>query len=752
MEIPEKIKSFNFVLCDQEKRPIEKGWQKKIRRYDDPVLLSHLNKGLNYGVSLHESSVLIGNQTYFLIVVDFDSREFQDKVIHQFPETLTTTSGSPKGCYHIWLACDNNKAFKIRGERMETLADVLGEGNQVIACGSKHKCGSTYSIVKDLPIAFMPYSEIEAILKPYDKTPKKATKPRTQYTPRGVDKDISSEIINAVSMESVLSEIGIDTSKNPTNCFAHASNGGKCFSFNDETAHCFHCDGSWNKFSLVREAKNFTDKETFEWFADKSGMTDKLKKARKEFVKESSENGSYQIFSRRGQIESFWKQHPFFYDKSKMFWLWNPEQYKWEMSDEIEFLNSIQKSLGVETIDTTARNELTEGFKQIGRDHKPKDTPMHWVQFKDRIYDLKTDKSFNASPEYFVKNPIPWKVGITEETPTIDRLFHEWVGKDSFFTLQQIFAYSICPDRFMQRVFAFVGGGSNGKGTCIKLLYKFLGEENCVSSELKLVSENQFESAILYGKLVVIFGEVAYDDLKNTNTLKQIAGEDKLRFCFKSKTPFTDHNTAMGICLTNSLPVTPDKTLGFYRKWLIIDFPNQFKPVKENPIQSIPNVEFENFSLKCLRILKELYNNPSFVNEGDFDERVKRYEERSNPVMKFVESCCDETAGEHLPLREFTNRCNAFLKSRHLRIMTAIQIGKILRNEGFLVGNVKVGDTSIASIKNLRILEISEISKSVLDSYKETSRKFDIFDISDIPTPIKNDEDQVQDLLGEVEQ
>jgi len=120
------------------------------------------------------------------------------------------------------------------------------------------------------------------------------------------------------------------------------------------------------------------------------------------------------IFGRRGQIESFWKKQPFFYDKSKIFWLWNNELRKWELSDEVDYLNSIQKKLGIETIDSKARNELVEGFKQIGRLHKPKDVEKTWVQFKDKIYDVKTGESFDATPEYFVTNPIPWNVGKSE--------------------------------------------------------------------------------------------------------------------------------------------------------------------------------------------------------------------------------------------------------------------------------------------------------------------------------------------------
>jgi hypothetical protein len=33
-------------------------------------------------------------------------------------------------------------------------------------------------------------------------------------------------------------------------------------------------------------------------------------------------------------------------------------------------------------------------------------------------------------------------------------------------------------------------------------------------------------------------GEVSYDDLRNTNMLKKLGGEDKISFQFKNKTPF----------------------------------------------------------------------------------------------------------------------------------------------------------------------------------------------------------------------
>jgi len=736
INIPEQIRGFNFVLDGGNgKQPIEKAWQKKVHKIDCPKFQEHISQGKNYGVQSNESFININGENRFLIVIDFDTKEFQDKVLKEFPETFTTSSGSDKNCFHLWLASDENKAFKIKDEKLETLSDVIGAGNQIIGPGSTHQSGSIYSVVKDVPIVFMPYAEIKAILKPHDKSPKKIKKPQKQYSPKGIGTNIAEDIINSISMDEVLNEIGIDTSKNPTNCFAHGSKGEKCFSYNDQTAHCFHCDGSWNKFSLIREAKNLTDKDTFNWFAEKTGKTDELEKSRKDYGKENAQKNKLKeaarVFTLGGQIELFYDQQPFFYDKSKMFFIWNKELFKWELSDEIDILNVIFALTGKDIITSKSRAEIINSLKQKGRLNHPKPIKKSWIQFKNKIYDVKTGEEFEATPKYFVTNPIPWKVGDSEDTPIIDKYLNEWVGETYSQLLYEFLAYNTCIDKFMQRIFAFCGGGSNGKGTFIKLNYKFLGEDNCVSSEIKNLSDDKFEAAVLYRKLLCVMGEVSHSDLKNTNQIKKIAGEDKLSFQFKGKTPFTDDNTATCVCLTNSLPITPDKSLGFYRKWGIIDFPNQFSGIKHDVVGSIPDVEFENLARKCINILKDLYKTRKFTNEGTFEERMERYEERSNPVMKYLEEYYDEEVGGYISIRQFTNDCNEYLKKNHLRIMSAVYVGKILREEGFSVSQRKIDDITSTVILNLskkvrRTTETTQISTR--NSPVKSSENLDGFD------------------------
>lgn len=727
MEIPKQFKSFNFILIDENgdgKKPKGLAWQKKIIRIDDKKLLDHLTCGYNYGVQMNESSIVIDGKSYFLIVVDFDKKEFQDKILPLLPETFTTTSGSTKNCYHLWFASDNNVAFKIKDENKETLADVLGAGNQVIAPGSKHKSGSIYSIVKDIPFTFIPYAELEAILKPYDKSPKKVEKPTKQYAPKEVDNSLAAKILGSVSLKEVLSEIGVDTSKNPTGCPFHSSVGGKCFGFNNETAHCFNCDGSWNAYSLIREAKKLSDKETFEWFAKKAGLFEELIKSRKEYKQKLNAKEietqcleGFDIFGKLGQAREFHKKSPFAYDKAGLFWIWNNEEKCYKQSDETDILNNIRRAINVDTIESKERGEIIAALKQLGREQLPKELPQSWIQFKKNVIDIKTGLEFEASPEYFFTSPIPWDLGDSEETPLIDKLFKDWVVKERIQdetwvkTLQEVTAYSLEDSAFMQTIIWLCGSGCNGKGCYLNFVMKLLGMNNVCSSELKTLVTRNFETSALYKRKAVIMGEVDTYDLTNTNLLKQLSGEDLIRYEFKGKTPFSQKSTTTCFIASNALPVTPDRSNGFYRRNLIIDFPNVFS-VGKDIVGEIPDEEYKNFCRKSLRILKELHSRGYFTNGGTIEERKTRYEERSNPIVHFIETYCSESPTDYETFSVFLRNFQDYLKANRLRPMSSIQTSRALKMEGYDVksrhvilnrGEPDEEDTHITSILGLKL-------------------------------------------------
>jgi len=250
-------------------------------------------------------------------------------------------------------------------------------------------------------------------------------------------------------------------------------------------------------------------------------------------------------------------------------------------------------------------------------------------------------------------------------------------------------AYSAMSRQFLQRLFALVGSGSNGKGVYLSIIKKFLGKDNCCNTEMKLISSNNFESSSLYKKQMCEMGEVDAYDMSNTNMVKQLSGENDIRYCFKGKTPFTDKSSTTCFISTNSMPVTNDRSKGFYRRWLIIDFPHEF-PVGKDILSEIPDEEYNNLSLKCIRICKELLKNKTITNEGDVEQRIKRYEDRSNPMMAFISENCNEDISKNTPIQAFVNGLNIYLKNNRLRPKNVKEVKKALLDEGFEISRRNV--------------------------------------------------------------
>jgi len=276
---------FNFVKINKgEKRCIERRWNTRVMKHWDSSLQEHLENGGMYGVQINNSKIN-GKQ---LLVIDFDNREFQDKVISFFPKTFSTSSGSKKNCKHLWFCTDKlKKKFAVTDDKINTLADVLGEHGQIVAPNSEHPGGSTYRVVDDMPIAFIPYDEVLEILKPYMKKEEKkvvAVTPRVSYGSNSFYDEVRSKI-NVID---VLNKLGIDTQNSRTDCPLHDSESHECLSFTKDVWNCWHCGKSGNLFTLVKEVYQLDNKETFEKLAELTGLQDELREHQIEYNKEEA--------------------------------------------------------------------------------------------------------------------------------------------------------------------------------------------------------------------------------------------------------------------------------------------------------------------------------------------------------------------------------------------------------------------------------------------------------------------------------
>jgi len=427
--------------------------------------------------------------------------------------------------------------------------------------------------------------------------------------------------------------------------------------------------------SKIIKESNFIGK-----IRDKSFLDEDFPEA-KEIIKIISD---YQ--NKKDLAKKFIETIPLYFDKSGLWWRWVEYQKRWELTDDIDILNLLYScSKGINIINSKERGEIINALKQESRKCIPKKPENTWIQFNKEIVDIETGERFEATPEYFFANPIPHNLGRTSDTPVMDKIFKEWVGEKYIKTLYQIIAYCLLADYPIHRLFCFIGSGMNGKSCFLNLLRKFIGDNNVCSTELDILLNSRFEITRLHKKLVCQMGETNFNEMSKTSFLKKLTGGDLIGFEYKNKNHFEEVNYAKIIIATNSLPTTTDKTLGFYRRWLIIDFPNQFSE-KNDILKDVPKEEYENLAMKCIEILYDLLNNRSFENEGSVEERLKKFEEKSDFLQKFLDDFVSEDVNEYISKSNFYKKFIEWCVENRHRKLAENTLGKKMKEKGIEAG------------------------------------------------------------------
>jgi P4 family phage/plasmid primase-like protien len=656
------------------------GWNtpEKAYRYDDEGLFEWIDKGHPYGMVLRDNQVVIDVDQPWVEKTILES--LKDKGLY---ETFRVRTGSGKP--HIYFYSNGNEEYQARDSQGNTLVEIRGRHNNgspqmVLGPGSPHPDGGFYEVENDTDIAFADYNTLLEIVRSvgYIREQDKKPESKSQRKKKKSENPLIDKVNETVTIPMVLDHYGVEITK-PGRAFCpkHGGKSGTTLNFTDVKAKCFYCHGKgegWNIWSMVEEMEGCNSQEATRILCEIGGI---------EGYKEDWTTTS----EWRELARSFHEIQPYFFDSNYMWWLWNKQKYRWEIKDQVDLMNAFDKHFVKATEDRKLRSELIEALKKVGRLKRPKEAPETWIQFHDTIVDVYNPESQReASPEFFHTNTLSWTIGKSEDTSTIDRLLREWVvggNQDESFvqTLYEIIAFCLLTGYPIQRLFVLLGYGCNGKSTFLRLLVKFLGKENWTATDLARLMSGRFETAKLYRKLLCVIGEIGRTTLKQTNLLKALTGNDPVAFEFKNKSPFEDICYAKIVMAANRLPETVDRSDGFYRRWLIVDFPNRF-PEGKDIISDIPEWEFENLARKSIRILRELLERGSFTNEGTIEHRKERYEEKSSSLDKFIEEFCVECHEGFIPVENFYDLYSSYLQENGAMPVTKASMGRAMSGRG----------------------------------------------------------------------
>lgn len=265
------------------------------------------------------------------------------------------------------------------------------------------------------------------------------------------------------------------------------------------------------------------------------------------------------------------------------------------------------------------------------------------INLTNTRYDLKSEKLLPFTSDAIEFDRIPVKYDPSAYCADLDGMLNRVFISDRevMDLFEEMLGYCLIKHCDYQKGFMLYGGGSNGKSTILDLIKHFLGSRNYVSIELDKVT-GKFETAELEHKLANIGDDVNNKSMGDTGLLKKLFSGNSVLVQRKGERPFDLAPYAKHIYSCNEIPrSTNDKTLGFYRRWILIPFYAVFKTTDADYDPLIKEKIFTDEALSYLLNLaikgaKRLMKNKSFTEPECVKEAMQDYKIDNSNTLTWV--------------------------------------------------------------------------------------------------------------------
>lgn len=309
------------------------------------------------------------------------------------------------------------------------------------------------------------------------------------------------------------------------------------------------------------------------------------------------------------------------------------------------------------------------------------------INVRNGLLDLTTGKMSPHDPSMITTVQLPIAYDPNARCPKIEGFLNQVLDPADVELVYEIAGWLLWRQYHVHKAIMLYGHGRNGKGTLLRLYEAFLGINNCSHVSLQKLVGDRFAPVDLVGKAANIFGDLPQKDLSETDVFKCLTGGDTIRVEDKFKKAFDMKNEAKLIFSANTLPKTPDNTTGFFSRWIIIEFRNQFG-TPERPIN--PNLDAElqtpeelsGFLNKALEGLARLRSNDwQFTYKLTEADVTRMYKRLSDPVFAFLEDCCFEDYGSRMPKKMLHAAYREYAIANKMKPMSINKFGKCMQGQ-----------------------------------------------------------------------
>lgn len=283
------------------------------------------------------------------------------------------------------------------------------------------------------------------------------------------------------------------------------------------------------------------------------------------------------------------------------------------------------------------------------------------------------------------------------ECPIFQKVVSEALDPETAKVLQEICGYLLFPDSRHEKIGVLVGEGRNGKSVILSMISYALGEKNVTHFSLPQITD---ASGIYIANMVGKLANICHDSgnlikVGNEGILKQYASGEPLTAKVLYQQPIITTNYPHSIIAVNALPVSADVSDGYFRRFLIIDFPHQI------PLNKVDRQLFEKMKPERMGVLlwiiegmKRLLSESDFTESKAVENIRRQYRKDNDIVATFIDEYdLRPSETEMRPLSEVFRMFNAWTKDNNYRPLSNRTFASRLRGLKFRtkkVGTIQV--------------------------------------------------------------
>lgn len=332
---------------------------------------------------------------------------------------------------------------------------------------------------------------------------------------------------------------------------------------------------------------------------------------------------------------------------------------------------------------------------------------LPYIVLENGIYWWRDAKLEAHSPALGAMTKLP----ITFDEIAIPYSFLEWLTQvlgdepEMHRHMWEVIGYLLMTGNPLQKIFLLYGEGGNGKGTMLRVIRSLLGRANYSSISMHQLVDDRFATSGLYGKTANISGDLSSRFLSDPQILKEITGGDSINASRKFGHSFEFVPYAVPIFASNEFFRTSDNSIGWRRRWEVIDFVQKVDgagPFDEQLLfDDAPGIF--NYAMEGLRRLME---RGKFAPPTAAREATTRLHDAADPLMLWLDEddAVNQGPDESSPSADVYKRYAGWCRRNGYTPLASGPLGQRLKQLGITRTRPREGASRVVRYQGISVM------------------------------------------------